>query len=64
MSCVFQPNITSQDPKFQWKLHCLFCGEELENKNSHPERRPTHKVELLSPYSIQVMCQWTSEVEI
>jgi hypothetical protein len=25
---------------FNWKEHCLFCGEECHIDTKHPERRP------------------------
>ena len=67
-----QTSSKSEGPKFphsSGNLRSLFSGEELRNDDKHPEKYSTHKADLLSPYSIQVMCseivnQYVLEVEM
>ena len=59
----------SQVQIFQWKSHCLLCGDTLDFDSKHPDRNPTHKAEIPSTSSLKAMCKtrgdaWASEVEM
>ena len=59
----------SQVMKFEGKLHCLFCGKNIEEDSKHPDRNPSHKAEIPNKESIIRKCtergdDWASEVKM